>query len=319
MSTKEGGKAAIFAAAGANIVIALAKLVAWLITGASSLLAEAIHSFADTGNQVLLLISGKRAQRAADEEHPFGYGAARYLGGFIVSIVLFTMGGLFALYEAWHKYSEHRAGHEDQLLGSRFWWVPLAVLGFAIVAEGFSLRTALKESAPERKPIGYWNYIKQAKSPELPVVLLEDTAALAGLVFAFAGVGLTLLTHNPLFDVLGTAAIGVLLVAVAVILGRETLSLIVGEAASASTIAAVTEALMATPGIERVIHLRTLHLGPDEVMVAAKIAVEKAESAAHVAEIINDAERRVRSADHLVTLMFLEPDIDNAASGLASR
>ncbi len=309
MSNHNSGKAAILAAAGANIVIAISKLAAWLVTGASSLLAESIHSFADTGNQVLLLISGRKSRKAADAEHPFGYGPARYLGSFLVSIVLFTLGGLFALYEAWHKFEQQRSGEPDQLLTSNFWWVPLAVLGFAILAESFSLRTALKESASQRAELGFWGFIRGSKAPELPVVLLEDLAALIGLVLALAGVGLTLITGNGIFDVIGTAAIGVLLVVVAVILGRESLSLIVGESASAQSQKAITTALLATSGVERIIHLRTLHIGPEEIMVAAKIAVEPTESAAHIAQIIDQAEANVRAAEPWAIHMFVEPDI----------
>ena len=206
----EGGTKAVVAALAANIFIAITKFAAWALTGASSMLAEAIHSVADSGNQVLLLVGGRRAQREATPEHPFGYGRERYVFAFIVAVVLFSVGGLFALYEAYHKYHEVHAHEPNLLLEGPWWWVPLVVLGAAIIAESFSFRTAIVESNKVRGRQGWSKFIRSAKAPELPVILLEDFAALLGLVFALFGVGMTLLTHNGYFDVIGTAMIGLL-------------------------------------------------------------------------------------------------------------
>ena len=306
----EGGAKAVVAALLANIGIAVLKFLAWALTGASSMLAEAIHSVADSGNQMLLLLGRRRSRRAATSEHQFGYGRERYLYAFLVSVVLFTVGGLFALYEAFHKLQEVRAGHPDELLESRWWWVPLLVLGGALVLEGLSFRTAVAESAPLRGGASWVGFVRGTKSPELPVVLLEDFAALIGLCFALLGVGLSKLTGSGYWDVAGTAAIGLLLVAVAVVLAVETKSLLLGESARPEVEQRIRAALEATPGVERVIHMRTLHLGPDELLVAAKTGVPRDASAADVAEGIDAAERAIRSAEPTATLIYIEPDID---------
>jgi cation diffusion facilitator family transporter len=231
----DGGNKAVIAALLANAGIAVTKFAAFFLTGVSSMLAEAIHSVADAGNQGLLLLGGKKAQKEATEEHPFGYGRERYIYSFIVAIVLFSVGGLFALYEAYHKFHEIHAAHghpDDSILDSRWWWVPLVVLVFSIVLEGLSFRTAITETNKIKGSATFTQFIRRAKQPELPVILLEDFAALLGLVFALFGVGMMLITGNQYFDVVGTALIGVLLVAVAVILGLETKSLLLGESAS---------------------------------------------------------------------------------------
>lgn len=309
MST-EGGTKAVVAALTANLFIAVTKFTAFALTGASSLLAEAIHSVADSGNQVLLLVGGKRSRRAATPEHPFGFGRERYVYAFIVSIVLFTVGGLFALYEAWHKWHEVREGHPNELVEGGFWWVAVLVLVLAIIAESFSFRTAIKEGQKSKGRQSWVRFIRAARSPELPVILLEDFAALTGLVFALLGVGLTLLTGNGIFDVLGTALIGLLLVAVAIVLALETNSLLVGESATPESIEKMSQALTGAEGVDRVIHMKTLHLGPDEVLVAAKIAVDPIDTAVEVAQIIDNAEAAIRAAEPMVTALYLEPDID---------
>jgi cation diffusion facilitator family transporter len=305
----EGGTRAVIAALLANAFIALTKFGAWALTGASSMLAEAIHSVADAGNQVLLLVGGRRSKRGATEQHPFGYGRERYIFGFIVSVVLFSVGGLFALYEAYHKWHEIQEGHPNELLESRWWWVPLVILIAAIVAESFSFRTAIRESNRTRGKQTWSKFIRAAKAPELPVILLEDFAALVGLIFALFGVGMTLLTHNGIFDVIGTAMIGLLLVAVAIALAIETKSLLLGEAASPDAIARIERALTSTLGVERIIHMKTLHLGPEEVLVAAKIAVVARDTAQEVTETIDRAESNIRDAEPTVTALYLEPDI----------
>jgi cation diffusion facilitator family transporter len=305
MST-EGGTRAIIAALTANLGIAATKFLAYLLTFSSSMLAESIHSVADSGNQLLLLIGGRRAARAATEEHPFGYGRQRYVYAFLVSIVLFSVGGLFAIYEGVHKWQ-----HPEPIEG-RWWWVPLAVLGVAIALESYSFRTAVIESNRTRGDRSWVEYVRTAKAPELPVVLLEDTAALFGLVFALFGVSLTLITGQGRWDAVGTLLIGVLLVAVALVLGLEMNSLIIGEAANPDAVAAIRAALVGG-AVEGVIHMRTLHLGPEELLVAAKIAVRAGERADEVAAAIDQAERRVRAAVPIARVIYLEPDIRRPA------
>ena len=308
----EGGTKAVIAALLANTFIAITKFAAFALTGASSMLAEAIHSVADSGNQVLLLVGGRRAQRGATPEHPFGYGRERYVFGFIVAVVLFSVGGLFALYEAYHKWHEVHEGKPNGLLEGRWWWVPLVVLVAAIVAEAFSFRTAITESNKTRGQQSWRKFIRSAKAPELPVILLEDFAALVGLVFALFGVGMTLITRDGIFDVIGTAMIGILLVLVAIALAIETKSLLLGESAGLECISRIEAALAGTPGVDRIIHMKTMHMGPEEILVAAKIGVGGTESAASVAETINRAEVNIREAEPMVTALYLEPDIYDA-------
>jgi cation diffusion facilitator family transporter len=305
----EGGTKAVIAALIANTFIAVTKFAAWMLTGASSMLAEAIHSVADAGNQALLLVGGKRAQREATPEHPFGYGRERYIFAFIVAIVLFSVGGLFALYEAYHKYHEIHEGHPNELLESQWWWVPIVVLVAAIIAETFSFRTAIIESNRARGKQSWTKFIRSAKAPELPVILLEDFAALLGLVFALIGVGMSLITDNGYWDVAGTVMIGLLLVAVAVALAIETKSLLLGESAGPDVNAKIRTAIADTPGVDHVIHMKTLHMGPEEILVAAKIAVDPTDNATDVTTAINAAEAAVRHAEPMVTALYLEPDI----------
>jgi cation diffusion facilitator family transporter len=272
------------------------------------MLAEAIHSVADSGNQVLLLVGGRRARREATAEHPFGFGRDRFIYGFLVAIVLFSVGGLFAVYEGVHKLL-----HPEELKSAA--WA-LGVLVIAIVLESFSLRTARKETDELRRPgESYWQFIRQARAPELPVVLLEDTAALIGLVFALLGVGLTALTGRPVFDALGTIAIGLLLVAVAAILGVETKSLLLGEAATPEAQRRIVEALEAGDSGVSVIHMRTQHLGPEELLVAAKFAVRHDDTAAGIARAIDEAEARVRAAEPTARVIYLEPDVRRPDTG----
>jgi cation diffusion facilitator family transporter len=305
------GTKAIIAALLANLGIAVAKFVAFLVTGASSMLAEAIHSVADSGNQVLLLIGGKRAARAATPEHPFGYGRDRYIYAFIVAIVLFTVGGLFAIYEGVHKLQ-----HPEELT-SPVW--AIGVLVVAIGLESFSLRTAIRETAAVKAPgQSYWRFIRTARGPELPVILLEDVGALTGLVLALLGVGMATLTGNGVYDGLGTVAIGILLVVIAVILAVETKSLLLGEAATPEDQRKIVAALESTDGVQSVIHMKTLHLGPDEVLVAAKIAVGHADTAAGIAGTIDAAEARIRAAVPTARVIYLEPDLRRPAASAGS-
>jgi cation diffusion facilitator family transporter len=309
----EGGTRAVVAALLANTGIALTKFLAFALTQSSSMLAEAIHSVADSGNQLLLLLGGRKARKDATPEHPFGYGRERYIYGFIVAIVLFSVGGLFALYEAYHKWHEVHA-HPGDLgqLDGRWWWVPLLVLGVAIAMEGFSFRTAIRESNKDRGTASWVAFVRRAKAPELPVILLEDLAALTGLTFALLGVGLTLITKEPIFDVIGTALIGILLVSVAIILAVETKSLLLGEAATPEAQQRICDAIEGSEGIDSLIHIKTLHLGPDELLVAAKVAVTASDSAEEVSLAIDAAEAAIREVEPAARVIYLEPDIRRA-------
>jgi cation diffusion facilitator family transporter len=300
MST-EGSTKAILAALGANTGIAITKFIAAAISGSASMFAEGIHSVADTGNQVLLLLGGQRAKRKATPTHPFGYGRSRYIYAFMVSIVLFSVGGMFSVLEGFEKLS-----HPHELKEA---WLPLTVLTIAIILESFSLRTALKAAKEERGRTSLYNFIRHAKSPELPVVILEDIAALVGLILAFGGVGLAVLTGDPIWDAIGTLAIGVLLILVAIILGIETSSLLVGEGATEKDNSKIADAIRKTKGIQDIIHMKTLYLGPDELMVGAKIAVKATATAADISTAIDEAEVNIRKAVPTARVIYLEPDV----------
>ncbi|MFJ9410736.1 cation diffusion facilitator family transporter [Streptomyces sp. NPDC101393] len=306
-----GGTKAIVAALGANLAIAVAKFVAFAFSGSSSMLAEGVHSIADSGNQGLLLLGGKKAKRAATAEHPFGYGRERYIYGFLVSIVLFTIGGVFALYEGYEKI------HDPHALDNWIW--PVGVLVFAIIAEGFSFRTAINESNQLRGKQTWAQFVRRAKAPELPVVLLEDFGALVGLVLALCGVGLTLATGNGIWDGIGTMCIGALLVLIALVLAAETKSLLLGEAAGPEQVAKIRAAVVDGDVVTRIIHMRTLHLGPEELLVAAKIAVQHDDTATQVADAINAAEARIREAVPIARVIYLEPDIYREAVAAAGN
>jgi cation diffusion facilitator family transporter len=298
------GKRAVVAALAANLSIALTKFVAFVITGSASLLAEAVHSVADSGNQVLLLIGRNRAQREETEEHQFGFGAERYFYAFIVALVLFTVGAVFSIYEG-----IERIRHPEQLTSPV---VAFAVLGVAIVLESLSLRTAVRESNHSRGRATWRSFIRHAKAPELPAVLLEDVAALCGLLLALIGVTAATLTHDDVWDGAGSVAIGVLLACVAAVLATEMKSLLIGESASVDVEAAIVAAIESGPDVERVIHLRTLHVGPETLLVAAKIGVLHDDTAASIAAGIDAAERRIRASVPIAELIFLEPDIYQA-------
>jgi cation diffusion facilitator family transporter len=297
-----GGGKAIVAALAANIAIAVAKFVGFAVTGSSAMLAEAVHSVADSGNQVLLLVGGKRAQREATERHPFGYGRDRYFYAFVVSLVLFSLGSLFALYEGIEKIK-----HPHELDTPA---VAIGILVFAIIAETFSFRTAIHESRPLKGSDSWVGFVRRAKSPELPVVLLEDLAALVGLVLALLGVGLVLVTDDPVWDGVGTLGIAALLGVVALVLAVEMKSLLIGESASQHAVSAIKDALVDGAKVTRVIHLKTLHLGPEELLVAAKVAVAPGLTLPEVAAAIDEAEARVRAVEPQARQMYLEPDLD---------
>jgi len=304
MST-EGGTKAVVAALAANTGIAITKFGAFAVTGSSSMLSEAIHSVADAGNQVLLLIGGRRAKRVADDQHQFGYGRVRYVYAFVVSIVLFCLGGLFSLYEGWHKF------HDPEELTSPS--VAFIVLGIAIVLEAFSFRTAIREANKSRGTKSMAQFVREARQPELPVILLEDAGALIGLLFALFGVSMATITGDGRWDGIGALAIGSLLLVIAVFLALEMSSMLVGESAVPEQTAAIRVAIESEPLVRRVIHMRTLHTGPDEIMVAAKIAVDHDDSAAQVAAAIDGAETRIREAVPEARYIFLEPDLERTA------
>lgn len=296
-----GGKKAIFAALSANAGIAVAKFVGALITGSGSMLAEAVHSLADTGNQGLLLLGQKRAEQEADELHPFGYGRNRYFYSFVVALVLFTLGSMYAIWEGIHKIQ-----HPEELSSPI---VAVVILAIAAVLEGYSFATAMKESAALRGSTGWWRFIRNSRNPELPVVMLEDSGALIGLLIALLAVVLTMLTDNPVWDGIGTLGIGILLGVIAVVLIVEMKSLLIGEGATPEQIRAIRENLVDGTHIDRVIHLRTEYLGPEELLVAAKVAIVPGLEIGDIATAIDAAEERVRTAVPIARLMYIEPDL----------
>lgn len=303
----DGGTKAVVAALLANTGIAITKFIAFLLTRSASMLAESIHSLADAGNQVLLLVGKKRSERAASPLHPFGYGRERYIYAFIVSIVLFSVGGLFALYEGWHKISE-----PHPIEG--WHWVPVVVLVVAIILETLSFRTAIIESNRARGKSGWKEFIRRSRSPELPVILLEDLGALLGLILALIGVVMTLITHNGVWDGLGSMAIGALLVVIAIVLAVEMKSLLIGESATKEHVEAIEQAIEAEPLVDRIIHMKTLHIGPEELLVAVKVAVTGGETAAQVSEAIDATETRIRDAVPIARMIYIEPDLYRSPS-----
>ena len=301
MST-EGGTKAVIAALLANSGIAVSKFVAFVITGSTSMLSEAIHSVADALNQVLLLIGGKRSKRVADEKYQFGYGRVRYVYGFMVAIVLFMVGGIYSLYEGWHKWN-----HPEPVDNH---WIAIGVLTIAIILESLSFRTAILETNKVRGKRSFAKFVRDARQPELPVILLEDFGALLGLVFAMFGVSFAVITGDGRWDGMGAMAIGTLLIIIAIILIREMSAMLVGEGALPEEYDAVKTALESAPLVERVIHLRTLHVGPDALLVGAKIAITRCDTAQDIAQGIDEAERLLRLAVPSAQYVFLEPDLD---------
>ncbi|BCJ48255.1 transporter [Actinoplanes ianthinogenes] len=297
----EGSTKAVVTALSANLAIGVSKFVAAAITGSASMLAEGVHSVADSTNQVLLLVGGRRAKRPASALHPFGYARERYVYAFIVAIILFSLGGLYAVYEGYHKIIDPHP-LESPL-------VAVIVLVIAAVLEGYALKTAVGEANRVRGKRSWFRFIVRTRNPELPVILLEDSGALLGLLFALLGVGLSVATGNGVYDGVATLLIGVLLVTVAVVLAVETKSLIIGESAVPEQLTAIEKALLASPGVQRVIHLRTMHLGPEELLLAAKIAVGEQDEGRDIAATIDDAEARVRAAVPTAKVIYLEPDI----------
>lgn len=298
---QDGSRKAIIAAFFANLGIAIAKFVGFLLTGSAGLLAEAGHSVADTGNQGLLMFGSKRGKRPADHVHPFGYGPERYFWSFIVALVLFSMGGLFALYEGIQK-----LGHPHEIENALIAYV---ILGISIALETFSLTTAVKEANHVRNGRSWWRFIRTSKAPELPVVLLEDVGAEIGLLFALSGLTLAEITGNARWDAVGSIAIGLLLVAIAIVLAIEMKGLLIGEAASDVDLAAIRAALTGADNVNGIIHMRTMHLGPEELLVAVKLDVAPTLTVAELATAIDAAEAGVRAAVPIATTIYIEPDI----------
>ena len=296
-----GGKRAIIAAFLANLGIAVAKFVGFAITGASSMLSEAIHSVADTGNQVLLLLGGRRSERAADQQHPFGYGRERYFWSFVVAVVLFTLGSMFAIYEGIHKIQ-----HPEPLENPA---VALAILGVAIVLESYSFRTAVHESRPLKGDASWWQFLRTSKVPEFPVVLLEDTGALVGLAVALTAVLLNIVPDDSVYDGIGSVVIGLILGVIAVFLCIEMKSLLIGESASASDRARIDGAIAGTPDVVRIIHSRTEHLGPEEILLAAKVEFSADLDVRGLAEAVDRVEAAVRAEVPAARVIYIEPDL----------
>jgi cation diffusion facilitator family transporter len=292
---------AVLAALAANLGIAVTKFIAFLFTGSASMLAESVHSVADTGNEVLLLVGRGRSTRPASEEHPFGFGRERYFYGFVVSVMLFTVGAAFSVYDGVHKIVTPEAVRSPL--------VAIIVLVFSAGLEAFSLRTGISEANKVRGDRSWGTFIRRTKAPELPVVLLEDLAALIGLAFAFTGVTLAWVTTDGRWDGAGSLAIGLLLATAAAILAVEMKSLLIGESASTEMQKMIVAALEAGPEVSRVIHMRTVHISPDSILVAAKIGVRATDTAAQVAAGIDAAEQRVRAAVPMARTIYLEPDI----------
>ncbi|ORV49357.1 cation diffusion facilitator family transporter [Mycolicibacter engbaekii] len=300
--SSSGSTKAIVAALAANAGIAVAKFTGYLITGSAAMLAEAVHSVADTSNQALLLLGQRVATRAPDALHPFGHGRSRYFWSFVVALVLFSLGSMFALFEGYEKLR-----HPVELSSPM---VAIVILVVAIGMETYSFRTAVVESRPLKGQGSWWRFLRTSRNPELPVVLLEDTAALIGLVLALAGVGLSVLTGNPVWDSVGTLGIGVLLGVVAVFLMVEMHSLLIGEGATIAEDRAIRAALENTENVTRLIHIRTQYLGPEEMLVGAKIAVVPQLDLAGVAATIDAAEANIRAAVPAALVIYLEPDLD---------
>jgi cation diffusion facilitator family transporter len=308
-----GSTKAILAAMFANFGIAVAKFVAYAFTSSSSMLAEGIHSVADTSNQALLLLGGSRAKKHATAEHPFGYGRERYFWSFVVALVLFSIGGLFAIYEGWHKLGDTEHG-----VSNVEWAIGVLLLG--IVLEGASFRTAIKESLPLKGEATWWEFIRHSRTPELPVVLLEDFGALTGLVLALVGVSAAAITGDARWDAYGTIAIGVLLVVIAAVLVFEMKSLLIGESATLPVRRSIIAAIESTEGMGRVLDLRTQHVGPDQLLVGAEVELIGAMSAEEVAAVIDCAESKIREIVPIAKMIYIEPEIpDENDTGLADE
>ena len=305
MATGESTRVVI-AAFFANLGIAIAKFVGYGFTRSSAMLAEAIHSVADTGNQALLLLGGRLAKRHPDEEFQFGYARERYFWSFVVSLVLFSLGSLFALVEGYEKL---RHPEELENIGWAF-----AILGLGIVFEGYAFYTAVTTSIDVKGRRTWWQFIRTSRVPELTVVLLEDLGALIGLFIAMGAIAMVTITGDPIWDGIGTVSIGLLLGAIAILLAIEMRGLLIGESARPRTYQQIRDAMLRSPHVEDVIHLRTQHFGPEQLLVGAKVAFDPGLSFGELADAINDVERRVRDVVPIAHPMYIEPDLVRAAT-----
>jgi cation diffusion facilitator family transporter len=302
----DGSRRAIAAAFLANLGIACAKFAAFLITGAASMLAEAVHSVADTGNQGLLILGAARAKREATLEHPFGFGRERYFWAFVTAMVLFTLGSVFAIHEG-----IDRLRHPHELESPA---VAVCILALAIALESWSFRTAVVAARLVRGSNGWWSFIRHSKSPELPVVLLEDFGALLGLLIALLSVTLSAAFGDPRLDAIGSIAIGALLGVIAIILAVEMKSLLIGESATKEIRCAIRGAIEESPTVRKLIHMRTLHLGPDELLVAVKVEFDGGLDIPSLAAAIDDLESAIRRQTPIARVIYVEPDVTRSAS-----
>jgi len=303
---EDGSRRAIAAAFSANLAIAIAKLAAFLVTGAASLLAEAVHSLADTTNQGLLILGIARAKQEATPEHPFGFGRERYFWAFVVAMVLFSLGSVFAIHEGIDKLRDPREVVSPA--------VAIGVLVLAIALESWSFRTAIVAADSVRGNKSWWSFIRRSKSPELPVILLEDLGALLGLVIALVAISLSAVFGDPRFDAIGSIAIGGLLGVIAAILAVEMKSLLIGESATAEIREAIRRSIEESPMVRNLIHMRTLHLGPDELLVAIKVEFDGGLDLGALASAINDLESAIRRQTPIARMIYVEPDIARSAA-----
>ena len=300
MAAQADSLKSIFFALGANFAIALAKSAGAVFTGSASMLAEAIHSFADCANQALLIWGLKEAKRAASADHPMGYGRAIYFWSFIVALMLFSMGGLFSIYEGVHKL------HDTDPV--KYAWVAVGILSFGVLAEFVSLWGALREINKERGELSLWRWFRTSRQSELLVIFGEDMAALGGLVLALCFIGMAMVTGNPMWDAMGSISIGVLLVLVAVLVGVEVKALLVGQSAEPQVLARMREHLQAQPQVAQLYNMITQQLGSD-IMVAVKARMYPLGSDVALVEAINEVERGLRAAFPQVRWVFFEPDL----------
>lgn len=295
------GMGAVLAAFLANVGIGISKFVAFILTGSSAMLAEAVHSVADSSNQVLLYLGSRKAKKAPTRDHPFGFGRAHFLYAFMVSIVLFSLGGAFAVFEGVEKIMH------PKMIDAPI--VAYVVLIISIILEGSALRTALKE-AKTFKPKGqdWWEFLRRTKSVNHIVLALEDSAALIGLSFALLGITLSIVTANPVFDGIATLFIGLLLASVAVILFREVQSLLIGESVNVMSERTMKKIAMSVDNVNQVVDLKTLYTGPSEIFIAMKITVDEDEDVRTVSRAIDEIEAKLRHTFPIARLIYIEPD-----------
>jgi len=295
-------RVAVLVALAANLAVAAAKLGAFLITRSSALLAESLHSLADSANEILLLVGARRSSRPADRRHPFGHARFRYVYAFLVSLTVFWIGGVFAVVEG----IAHLASSEP--IEDPRW--AFGVLAIGALLDGWSLRTTLRSGRSAKGLMSWRQLVRVTKAPELIVIFLEDLGALIGISIAAIGVGLATITGVVVWDAIASIAIGLLLMAIGLVVNRETQSLLLGESATAEMETRIRDAIATTAGIDGVVNLRTIHLGPDDLVIAAAITVDGATDATAIAKSIVDAEASVRAAMPFRTVIYLEPRVE---------